>query len=88
MALLQDGLLAFFSAVGLTAVVWLVGGGLFHSGRKGLPGLLLVLPLHGEAPAMEADMRELRRVQELQRKLREQQELRERLLQQRRPPRS
>ena len=63
MALLQDGLLAFFSAVGLTAVVWLVGGGLFHSGRKGLPGLLLVLPLQGEAPAMEADMRELRRIQ-------------------------
>ena len=34
MAMLQDGLLAFFSAVGLTTVVWLVGGSLFHSGRK------------------------------------------------------
>ena len=28
-----------------------------------VPGLLLVLPLHGEALAMEADMRELRRIQ-------------------------
>ena len=63
MALLQDSLLAFFSAVGLTTVVWLVGGSLLRSGWKGLPGLLLVLPLRGEAPAMEADVRELRRIQ-------------------------
>ena len=63
MAMLQDSLLAFFSAVGLTTVVWLVGGSLLRSGWKGLPGLLLVLPLRGEAPAMEADMRELRRIQ-------------------------
>lgn len=60
---MQDGLLAFFSAVGLTTVVWLLGGALFRSGRRGLPGLLLVLPLRGEALAMESDMRELRRVQ-------------------------
>ena len=51
MVLLQDGLIAFFSAVGLTTVVWLVAG------------LLLVLPLRGEALAMEADVRELRRIQ-------------------------
>ena len=63
MVLLQDGLLAFFSAVGLTTVVWLVGGVLFRSGRNCLPGLLLVLPLRGEALAMESDVRELRRVQ-------------------------
>ena len=42
MTLLQDGLIAFLSAVGLTA---------------------LVLPLRGEALAMEADVRELRRLQ-------------------------
>jgi hypothetical protein len=63
MVFLQDGLLAFLSAVGLTTVVWLTAGAVFHAGRPTVPGLLLVLPLRGEALAMEADMRELRRVQ-------------------------
>ena len=63
MTLLQDGILAFFSAVGMTTVVWLVAGALLHTGRPTIPGLLLVLPLRGEALAMEADVRELRRVQ-------------------------
>lgn len=63
MVMLQDGVLAFLSAVGLTTLVWIVGGALLHLGRPGIPGLLLVLPLQGEALAMEADMRELRRVQ-------------------------
>ncbi|WP_295580651.1 hypothetical protein [uncultured Oscillibacter sp.] len=63
MVMLQDGLLAFFSAVGLTTVVWLVAGAVLHAGRPAVPGLLLVLPLRGEALAMEADVRELRRVQ-------------------------
>ena len=63
MVLLQEGLLAFLSAVGLTTVVWLAAGALLHTGRPAIPGLLLVLPLRGEAPAMEADVRELRRVQ-------------------------
>lgn len=61
MVLLQDGLIAFFSAVGLTTVVWLVAGAVLHAGRPTVPGLLLVLPLRGEALAMEADVRELRR---------------------------
>jgi hypothetical protein len=63
MVLLQDGLIAFFSAVGVTTVVWIVAGALFHAGRPMIPGLLLVLPLKGEALAMETDVRELRRVQ-------------------------
>ena len=63
MVLLQDGLLAFFSAVGLTTVVWIMAGLLCRTGRGKVPGLLLVLPLRGEAPAMEADVRELRRLQ-------------------------
>ena len=63
MGMLQDGLLAFFSAVGLTTVVWLLSGALFRGGRNAIPGLLLVLPLRGEALAMESDVRELRRVQ-------------------------
>ena len=63
MVLLKEGVLAFLSAVGLTTVVWLAAGALLHAGRPAIPGLLLVLPLRGEAPAMEADVRELRRVQ-------------------------
>ena len=61
--LLQDGVLAFLSAVGLTTQVWLIGGAILHTGRPVIPGLLLVLPLRGEALAMESDVRELRRVQ-------------------------
>lgn len=64
MLLLQDGVLAFLSAVGLTTIVWAVAGALLRlGGRPAIPGLLLVLPLRGEALAMEADVRELRRVQ-------------------------
>ena len=63
MTMLQDGILAFFSAVGMTTVVWLAAGAILHAGRPIIPGLLLVLPLKGEALAMENDMRELRRVQ-------------------------
>lgn len=63
MLLLQDGVLAFLSAVGLTTIVWAVAGALLRVGRPAIPGLLLVLPLRGEALAMEADVRELRRVQ-------------------------
>ena len=63
MALLQDGLIAFLSAVGLTTVVWLAAGVLLHAGRPAVPELMLVLPLRGEALAMEADVRELRRLQ-------------------------
>ena len=63
MVVLQEGIIAFLSAVGLTTVVWLSAGVLFRAGRPSVPGLLLVLPLRGEAPAMEADMRELRRLQ-------------------------
>ena len=63
MTLLQDGLIAFLSAVGLTALVWLVAGAVLHTGRPIVPGLLLVLPLRGEALALEADVRELRRLQ-------------------------
>ena len=63
MALLQDGLIAFLSAVGLTTVVWMVAGVVLGTGRPTVPGLMLVLPLKGEALAMEADVRELRRLQ-------------------------
>ena len=62
MTLLQDGLIAFFSAVGVTTLVWIVAGAFFRAGRPAVPGLLLVLPLRGQALAMEADVRELKRL--------------------------
>ena len=63
MNVFRDGVIAFFSAVGMTTVVWLLAGAVLHAGRPTIPGLLLVLPVRGEAPALEADIRELRRVQ-------------------------
>ena len=47
MTLLQDGAIAFLSAVGVTALVWIAAGALFRAGRPAIPGLLLVLPLRG-----------------------------------------
>lgn len=60
MELIQDGAIAFFSAVGLTACVWLIAGA-FLSGKCRNPELRIVLPLRGDAPGMEADLRELLR---------------------------
>ena len=62
MVLLQDGIIAFLSAVGLTTVVWLAAGTVLHAGRPAISGLMLVLPLRGEALALAGDFRELRRV--------------------------
>ncbi|MBQ8390534.1 MAG: hypothetical protein IJX52_06095 [Oscillibacter sp.] len=63
MYILQDGIIAFLSAVGLATLIWFLAGALLHAGRPTIPGLLLVLPLRGEALSMEADVRELRRLQ-------------------------
>ena len=52
MVLLQDGIIAFLSAVGLTTVVWLAAGTVLHAGRPAISGLMLVLPLRGEALAL------------------------------------
>lgn len=60
MELLQDGVIAFLSAVGMTACVWLMAGA-FLSGKCRNPEVLLVLPLRDGAPAMESDVRELLR---------------------------
>ena len=63
MNVFRDGVIAFFSAVGMTTVMWLLAGALLHAGRPTIPGLLLVLPARGDAPALEHAGRELRRVQ-------------------------
>ncbi len=59
MELLQDGVLAFLASVGLVSLVWLVAG---LMRRPGPAELALVLPLKGAAPALEADVRTLRRL--------------------------
>jgi hypothetical protein len=61
MKLLQDGLLAFFAAAGLAACVWCLAEALLPAGR-GVPGVTLSLRARGEAPALEADVRELVRL--------------------------
>lgn len=63
MVLLQDGLLAFLSAVGMTTVVWLMAGALLRLGAPTPQEFYLVLPLRGQAPALESELRQLRRVQ-------------------------
>lgn len=63
MYILQDGIIAFLSAVGLATLIWFLAGALLRTGRPSIPGLMLVLPLKGEAISMEADVRELRRLQ-------------------------
>ena len=62
MELLRDGVLAFLSAVGLTTCVWLTAGAFLNREKRRNPGVLLVLPLTGDAPAMTQDVRELLRL--------------------------
>ena len=50
MNVFRDGVIAFFSAVGMTTVVWLLAGAVLHAGRPTIPGLLLVLPVRGVGP--------------------------------------
>ena len=59
MELLRDGVLAFLAAVGLTTLVWMGTSALLHTGRHRIPGLLLVLPVRGDAPELENSLREL-----------------------------
>lgn len=58
MELIQDGAIAFLSAIGLAACVWLAAGVFLPGGCRN-PEVRLVLPLQGGAPELEADLREL-----------------------------
>lgn len=60
MELIQDGVIAFLAAVGMTTCVWLVAGA-FFPGKCRNPEVRLLLPLRSDAPALEADLRELLR---------------------------
>ena len=63
MTAFQDGIFAFFAAIGVVTLVWIAAGACLHAGRPIIPDLRLVLSQRGDAPAMEQDVREIRRVQ-------------------------
>ena len=62
MHLLEDGLIAFFSAVGVASCVWTMASALVGAGKCTCRDVRLVLPVSGEAPAMEHDLRDLLRL--------------------------
>lgn len=62
MRLLGDGMIAFFTAVGVTGCVWFLAGALLGVGRCASRDIRLVLSVSGEAPAMESDLRDLIRI--------------------------
>ena len=62
MKLLGDGLIAFFSAVGMASCVWFVAGAVLGLGKCTSGHVRLVLSVSGEAPAMESDLRDLIRI--------------------------
>ena len=62
MKLLGEGLIAFFSAVGVTSCVWFVAGAVLGLGKCASRDVRLVLSVSGEAPAMESDLRDLLRI--------------------------
>ena len=49
---IQDGVIAFFTAVGLASVVWVLAGAFLGAGRPMIPGLALLEPLRPEALAL------------------------------------
>jgi hypothetical protein len=59
MEVLEDGILAFFTAVGAAACVWLLAGAFLRRSCHGGQRALLVLPVRDSAPAMESDLRRL-----------------------------
>ena len=62
MELLEDGLIAFFSAVGLTSCIWLIAGAILGTGKCHNREIRIVLPVRDSAPAMESHLRDLLRV--------------------------
>ena len=62
MKLLGDGLIAFFSAVGVTSCFWLIAGAVLGLGKCASRDVRLVLSVSGDAPAMEHDLRDLLRI--------------------------
>ncbi len=62
MKLLGDGLIAFFSAVGVAGCFWFIAGAVLGLGKCASRDVRLVLSVSGDAPAMESDLRDLLRL--------------------------
>ena len=62
MKLLGDGLIAFFSAVGVAGCFWFIAGAVLGLGKCASRYVRLVLSVSGDAPAMEHDLRDLLRL--------------------------
>ena len=59
MEVLQQGLLAFFAAVGIAWVVWTAAGAIFLSKKEKLEKCVVLIPVTKEAPALERTVSEL-----------------------------
>ena len=61
MELLCDGAIAALSAIGLTAVIWVLAGAILHPRRRDLMGTVAVVPASGAAENLEYTVRTLLR---------------------------
>lgn len=61
MELLQDGVIAALSAIGLTAVIWVIAGMILHPRRRGTMETVAVIPASGAAENLEHTVRALTR---------------------------
>lgn len=61
MELLQDGVIAALSAIGLTAVIWVIAGLILHPRRRGTMETIAVVPACGAAEKLEHTVRALTR---------------------------
>ena len=65
MDIFRDGVVAFLSAVGLSALIWSAAELLLRRTPPIPFGVTLVLPLQGEGATMEADVAELERLRRI-----------------------
>ena len=61
MELLHDGVIAALSAIGLTAVIWVIAGAMLHPRRRGTIDAVAVIPASGAAESLEYTVRSLER---------------------------
>lgn len=61
MELLQDGVIAALSAIGLTAVIWVIAGAILYPRRRGTMETVALIPACGAAENLEHTVRALLR---------------------------
>ena len=61
MELLHDGVIAALSAIGLTAVIWVIAGVILHPRRRDTLDTVAVSPASGAAEKLEYTVRALKR---------------------------